>query len=269
MAIPELDGTYTISDQQKKSCNEDGFVFLKGVLNKEEVEAYRAVIDRVVHELTGSDNRPLEEKTPYEREFLQCGHLWRVYDDVKRLTLSRRLGSIGAQLLGAEHVRLWHDQALYKVPGGDGTEPHQDMSYWPMMQKNAGTIWIALDKVTVEHGALHFIPRSHLYEDIFSFENRIEDSIEKKNDLIAKAKGITGTEPVYYELEPGDATFHHSLTVHYTLPNKTNETRKGMTVIYFEDGILYDGKSPASDHHCAEGSVHGEPIATKWNPVIV
>ena len=265
----ELNGNYPISEEQKKTYKEEGVVFLKAVLSKEEVEASREIIDKIVHELTKHDTRSLEEKTPYEREFLQCGHIWRTFEDVKKFTLSTRLGSIARQLLNAEHVRLWHDQALYKVPGGTGTEPHQDLSYWPMLEPNAGTIWLALDDVTLAHGALHFIPRSHLYEDIFSHDNIIENSLEGKTNLVAKAKEITKREPVYFDLEPGDATFHHSLTVHYTGANTTDKTRKGMSVIYFEDGIRYDGKSPSSDHHCAEGSIHGEPIATKWNPIRV
>lgn len=266
--MPELNGSYNVTGEQRKTFDENGVAFLKGVLSKEEVDGYREIVDKVVYELTKHDTRSLEEKTPYEREFLQCSHLWRSFPEIKQFTLSKRLGSIAKQLLNAEHVRLWHDQALYKVPGGAATEPHQDTAYWPMMDKNAGTIWLALDKVTIEMGAMHFIPGSHK-ANIFSYDYRIEDSIVGKSDLLQKAREILNIEDISYNYEPGDATFHHSLTIHYTGSNKTNETRKGMTVIYFADGVRYDVKSPASGHHCAEGSIHGEPIATKWNPVIL
>jgi ectoine hydroxylase-related dioxygenase (phytanoyl-CoA dioxygenase family) len=263
----ELDGIYNITDEQAKYYNENGFVFLESVLNKDEVKAYREIIDERVYKLTKHDKRTLAEKTPYEREFLQCSHLWREFQDVKRLTLSKRLGSIAKQLLNTEHVRLWHDQALYKVPGGAATEPHQDIAYWPMIEKNAGTIWLALDEVTVEMGAMYFIPGSHKAE-MFDYGNRIEDAIEGRSDLITKVREKLRTNPISYNLKPGDATFHHALTIHYTGGNKTYKTRKGMTVIYFADGVKYDGKSPAANHHCAEGSKDGEPIATKWNPIV-
>ena len=264
----ELNGHYEISEEQKKFYNETGFVLLNEVLSIDEVSEYRKIIDKVVHDLTSHDKRTLEEKTPYEREFLQCSHLWRTFPEVRKFTLSQRLGSIAKQLLDAEHVRLWHDQALYKVPGGAATEPHQDIAYWPMIEKNGGTIWLALDEVTVEMGAMNFIPGSHK-SDFFSYNNRIEDSIEGKSDLLSKAKEKIKAEPVSYNLKPGDATFHHALTIHYTGKNQTLKIRKGMTVIYFADGVRFDGKSPAADHHCAEGSVDGESIKTKWNPIVV
>ncbi len=268
MESPKLDGVYDVTDEQVDFYNENGFVFLKNVLNKDEVKAYREVIDEKVYELTKHDKRLLSEKTPYEREFLQCGHLWREFADVKEFTLSKRLGSIATRLLKTGHVRLWHDQALYKVAGGTATSPHQDIAYWPMLEKNAGTIWLALDEVTVEMGAMHFVPRSHT-ANFFDYGNRIEDALEGKSTILEKARNELGTKPVSYNLEAGDATFHHALTIHYTGENKTELTRKGMTVIYFADGVRYDGKSPAANHHCAEGSIDGKPIATKWNPLIV
>ncbi len=267
MQPPELDGIYQITKKQINFYNAHGFVLLKNVLKTEEVESYRSIIDHTVTKLTAKDKRTLAEKTPYEREFLQCSHLWREFPEIRKFTLSKRLGSIAKELLGTAHVRLWHDQALYKVPGGSRTEPHQDIAYWPMIEKNAGTIWLALDEVTVEMGAMHFIPDSHK-SGIFSYDNKIENSLEGKSNLLKEVQEITKTKPVYYNLKPGDATFHHALTVHFTGENKTDMIRKGMTVIYLADGVRYDGKSPAAGHHCAEGSVDGQPIATKWNPLV-
>ncbi len=264
----ELNNNYNISQEQKKFYEENGFALLKNALSLNEVNLYRKTIDKVVDDLTGHDKRTLAEKTPYEREFLQCSHLWREYPEIKKLTLNVKLGSIAKQLLNACHVRLWHDQALYKVPGGAATEPHQDIAYWPMTEKNAGTIWIALDEVTIEMGAMNFIPGSHK-SDLFSYNNKIEDSIEGKSNLLTIAKEKLKSQPVSYNLKPGDATFHHALTIHYTGKNETEKIRKGMTVIYFADGVRFDGKSPAADHHCAAGSIDGEPIATKFNPIIV
>ncbi|MEE9169321.1 MAG: phytanoyl-CoA dioxygenase family protein [bacterium] len=99
------------------------------------------------------------EKSFYERAFTQCGHLWSEFPGVKQFTTSSRLANIARQFFRTKHVRLWHDQALYKLPGGSKTEPHQDMSYWPMLDRSAGTIWVALSEVTIDMGAMHFYPR--------------------------------------------------------------------------------------------------------------
>lgn len=263
-----LNSDYNISEEQFNLYDKNGFLFLNKVLTEDEVNFFSLVIDKAVEKRTSHDKRPLEQRSPYEREFLQCGHLWSEFPGIKSLTLSPRLGSIAKQLLKANNVRLWHDQALYKIPGGDATEPHQDLAYWPMLDRNAGTIWIALDEVTIEMGAMYFIPGSHK-SGLDSYEHRIEDSLNKKINLIDEAKKIVKTEPVGYNLKPGDATFHHGLTVHYTGKNLTDKVRKGMTIIYFSDGVRYDENSPEAGHFCAAGSRHGEPIATKYNPIII
>jgi ectoine hydroxylase-related dioxygenase (phytanoyl-CoA dioxygenase family) len=259
---------YLIDSAQMSFFDENGFIFLKEVLTPEETEYYREVIDEIVRIKSSEDKRPLSEKSPYEREFLQCGHLWWDYPEVRQLTLNKRLGFIAKQLLKASKVRLWHDQALYKLPGGDATQPHQDVSYWPMKERKAGTIWIALDDVTEEMGAMSFIPGSHR-AGIDGYNYRIEDAINNKSDILEITKKAVKKEAVSYNLSAGDATFHHGLTVHYTRPNNTEKIRKGMTIIYFSDGVRYDSRSPAKDHFCASGSEENQPIATERTPIII
>jgi ectoine hydroxylase-related dioxygenase (phytanoyl-CoA dioxygenase family) len=263
-----LDDEFVLPEDQVKFFDENGFVLIKSVLSHDEVNYYREVIDMAVNERTSGDNRPLSERTPYEREFLQCGHLWWDNPEIKKLTLSRRLGSIARQLLNVPHVRLWHDQALYKLPGGDATQPHQDVSYWPMKERDAGTIWIALDEVTEEMGAMNFIPGSHK-AGIDGYGYRIEDALENKSDILEISERLTKKKKVSYKLMPGDATFHHGLTVHFTQPNRSDKVRKGMTIIYFRDGVNYDAHSPAKDHFCAAGSEENKPISTERTPIII
>lgn len=43
----------------------------------------------------------------------------------------KRLARIAAELLEVEGVRLYHDQSLYKEPGGGITPAHADQYYWP------------------------------------------------------------------------------------------------------------------------------------------
>ncbi len=265
---PNLDNEYPVSRKQISFFEENGFVFLPSVLSPEETDWFRGIIDKAVDDRTKGDNRKLSERSPYEREFLQCGHLWWEYPEIKKLTLSRRAASIAKQLLNGNHIRLWHDQALYKLPGGDATEPHQDVSYWPMKDRNAGTIWIALDEVSAAMGAMNFIPGTHK-AGIDGYNFTIEDSISGKSKILEVSAKAVNKKPVVYNLKPGDATFHHGLTVHYTKPNATGRIRKGMTIIYFNDGVRYDAKSPAKEHFCAAGSEDDQPISTERTPIII
>jgi ectoine hydroxylase-related dioxygenase (phytanoyl-CoA dioxygenase family) len=263
-----LSDEYPVTGEQINFFDENGFVFLPSVLSSEETLWYREIIDKAVEDRTGGDRRSLSEKSAYEREFLQCGHLWREYPEIRKLTLSRRAASVAKQLMKGNKIRLWHDQALYKLPGGDATEPHQDVSYWPMKERDAGTVWIALDEVTIEMGAMNFIPGSHK-AGIDGYNYTIEDAINRKSNILEISAKAVNKNPVAFNLKPGDATFHHGLTVHYTKPNTSSKVRKGMTIIYFNDGVRYDASSPASGHICALGSLDSKPINTERTPIII
>ena len=71
------------------------------------------------------------------------------------------LGEMAAQMLGAKGVRVWHDQALYKEPGGRGTDPHQDLLFWLMKPADQATAWIAFDGATRDMIAMANLPGSH------------------------------------------------------------------------------------------------------------
>src|SRR5436189_133361 len=80
--------------------------------------------------------------------FLQVMNLWEVDESVKKFTLAKRFAKIAADLLGVENVRLYHDQALYKEPGGGFTPWHQDQYYWPLSTTNTVTMWMPLIDIT-------------------------------------------------------------------------------------------------------------------------
>ena len=55
-----------------------------------------------------------------------------------------RFAGVAAALLGVDGVRLYHDQALFKEPGGGPTPWHQDQVYWPLATDRTITMWMPL-----------------------------------------------------------------------------------------------------------------------------
>jgi ectoine hydroxylase-related dioxygenase (phytanoyl-CoA dioxygenase family) len=53
-------------------------------------------------------------------------------------------------------VRLYHDQALFKEPGGGFTPWHVDQQYWPMASERSVTAWIPLQATPAAMGPLEF-----------------------------------------------------------------------------------------------------------------
>jgi ectoine hydroxylase-related dioxygenase (phytanoyl-CoA dioxygenase family) len=132
----------------------DGFVVVDGLLDQDELDRYGAAVTAGVHARTAAGVRPYAERSRYQQSFLQCMNLWEDRPHVRPLTFHPRLGQAAAELLGVDAIRLWHDQALYKEPGGRGTDAHQDHPYWPIKETASVTAWIPFDGSRRSAGAM-------------------------------------------------------------------------------------------------------------------
>ena len=139
----------------------DGFVRAEGLLDPAEVTRFRVHVDRAVAWRTRNDPRGLDEKTPFEQSFTMCQYLWEDHPEIAPLTFHPRVAGAAAELIGAPRVRLWHDQALYKEPGGRETDAHQDQPYWPIAETDTLTAWIPLVEVDESIGCMGYVPGSH------------------------------------------------------------------------------------------------------------
>lgn len=215
----------------------DGFVHVRGLIAVEEIERLAPAVDQAVATRKARDTRRVEEKTPYEQSFIQCQYVWEDFPAIRPLTFHAELGRMLALLLGAERVRLWHDQALYKEPGGRETEAHQDHAYWPIAEEDTITAWIPLCPVDERTGCMGYIPGSHRapleYVDIFRTPGSGAELLRKQR-----------VEPLFMPAMPGDVIFHHGRTIHMARPNRSPETRRVYTAIYFKDGCTRGGERP-------------------------
>jgi len=182
---------------------------------------------------------------------------------VRRLTFDARLGEMAAQLLGADAVRIWHDQALYKESGGRETDPHQDRPFWPIKPAAQVTAWIPFEGSRLGHGATAYLPGSHRV----GLERFVDIShvLQKPYDILADP-AVEDIEPVWVEAEPGSVVFHHSLTVHLAEPNRGDRTRRVYCIIYFADGCVRRSPIPhlVPDR---QGIAVNEPIAGEVSPI--
>src|SRR5215831_6077773 len=159
----DLDSRYPLSDVQIRFFRENGFVKLKNVFSPATIAKYGPTITRRVHELN-TLHLPMEERTTYQKAFLQVMNIWRESEVVKAFAFSKRLARLAAELMGTTGVRMYHDQALYKEGRGGFTPWHADQYYWPLASTHSITIWIPLQKTPMEMGPLAFAPKSHLHD---------------------------------------------------------------------------------------------------------
>jgi ectoine hydroxylase-related dioxygenase (phytanoyl-CoA dioxygenase family) len=269
LQLPALDSTIAIDPKQIQEFQKNGHTLIRNILTPDEISVYRDVINAAAYKYN-TEKRALEERDTYGKAFLQIMNLWEVDEDVRKFTLAKRFGKIAADLLGVENVRIYHDQALYKEPGGGFTPWHQDQYYWPLDTNNTVTMWMPLIDITVEMGMLTFASGSHSAG--FAENIAISDESETKLERFIKDKGFPVTRPEF--MKAGDATFHYGWTLHSAPGNAMKDvTREVMTIIYFADGARVT--SPQNKHQEADrqrwlqGAEVGGLAASPINPLVL
>ena len=262
----DLDTAYALDDRYVEAFREQGFVRLGQVLSSETLAAYGPEISRLTLELT-REKRPLAERGTYAQAFLQVTNLWQRSELVREFVFSKRLARLAAELLGTRAVRLYHDQSLYKEPGGGITPAHADQFYWPLASDRTVTAWIPLQDVTEEMGPLGFYAGSHRCD--FGRDLHISDESEQR--IRAHLEGLDYP----FVIEPftaGDVSFHRGWTFHRALANRSLAPRSVMTVIYMDAEMRLAQPANAAQEVDARtwcpGVAVGEPAASALNPVL-
>lgn len=231
MSLPELTGDYKLRQEDILAFRRDGHVLLRGVAAPEEIAAYRPAILKA-RDRFGSERTPLDQRTTYGKAFLKGMNLWENDEAARTFVLSPRFGRLAAELMGVLGVRIYHDQALIKEPGGGLTPWHQDQHYWPVATDNMVTMWMPLVDLTPEMGVMRFASGSHLRR--YLGDRPISDDSEREFEAYVRDQGFPTASAG--AMRAGDATFHYGWTLHGAPQNSTSQAREIMTVIWYEDG---------------------------------
>ena len=259
-----LDMSCEVTANQVAFYQENGYIKLEEVFAPEVLEYYRQAITARVAALS-TDAAPLGERTTYGKAFLQIMNLWTQSPEVKEFVFGKRLARIAAALMEATGVRLYHDQALYKEPGGGITPWHADQYYWPVDSDRTITAWIPLQTTSLAMGPLAFCAKSHR----FQIGRDLEISDESEMTLKQALNSFTMEETPY---DLGDVSFHAGWTFHRAGANSTDRPREVMTMIYMDEDIRVT--APKNKNHVtdlerwAPGVAAGEVLASPLNPVL-
>lgn len=257
---------YRLAEEDRQFFADNGYIKLRGVLDREQLEHFGPLITEQVIALNTQD-LPLEERDTYGKAFLQIENLWRHDDAVSQFVHSPDLARLAAGLLGVRAVRLYHDQALYKEPSGGITPWHADQYYWPMESDRCCTVWIPLQDTGPEMGPLTFYAGSHRFSE--GRELPISDDSERRIAELMTEQGFTRDDSPY---ELGDISFHQGWTFHGAGANRGQEPRRVMTIIYMDADMVV--KEPTNDNQRADlehwmvGSSPGDTVGGPLNPLL-
>jgi ectoine hydroxylase-related dioxygenase (phytanoyl-CoA dioxygenase family) len=159
------------------------------------------------------------------------------------------------QFIGPDIV-LWSSHFICKDPyTGRATPWHEDSAYWAGRVSDYSrivTVWLALDQSNRENGCMRVIPGTHHhgfseYEDVDSAHNTFSSQIKHVNE----------SQAVYFELKPGECSFHDSRLVHGATANSSPYRRCGYTMRYLAADIqVYPEKNIGHRIWLARGHDH-------------
>ncbi len=261
----ELNAPFPITLEQIAFYNENGYIKLKQVLSPALLQHFRQAITARVAELS-ADFPPMDQRNTYGKAFLQIMNLWTQSEEVKQFVFGKRIARIATDLLQVTGVRIYHDQALYKEPGGGFTPWHADQYYWPVSSDRIITAWVPLQDTPPEMGPLAFCEKSHRFQIGRDLEISDESEITLKEALHSFRM-----EESPFDL--GDVSFHAGWTFHRAGANSTSRPREVMTMIYMDENIRLaapKNKNQVNDiERWCPGVQIGQVIDSPLNPILV
>ncbi|MEO1018386.1 MAG: phytanoyl-CoA dioxygenase family protein [Pseudomonadota bacterium] len=136
-------------------------------------------------------------------------------------------------------IILWGSQ-LFCKPAGTGLEVpwHQDGAFWPIRPLAACSIWVAIDDVTLENGAMRYIKGSH--KDGAVLQHDQSDRTDLALNQVLPESALDLDRVATDDLPAGAISLHDVYLVHGSAPNTSPNRRAGFVVRYMPSTSHYD-----------------------------
>ncbi len=248
-----------VTDEQVRAFREDGFTVCEDFLSQTEVDALLQEADGAIEGNTlathDAERMEMEPEQPPDG-----GAVRRLYEPCTYYPVSRALSEMDKLLDSVQQLfgpnLLFHYSKLNMKPAkvGSVVEWHQDLSYYPMTNRDSLAVLFYLDDTDATNGALKLIPKRHeapLMQHTREgfFQGRVTEPVDESD--VVMAEGQAGT-----------AIFMHGLTPHASAPNTSGKPRRTLILAYrAADAIpLFLGPMTAT-HETHVRLVRGEPAS--------
>jgi hypothetical protein len=214
----------TLTRAELDAYARDGFLVVRGLF----AHAGAARLAAWTDEVTGWPEVPGRHMVYWEPHLTEPGrrvrsrieNFYPYHDGFRGILDDGPLPGMAARLLGGPTV-LFKDKINFKMPGGDGFEPHQDQQAgWSTYAPLFLTALISIDAATAENGCLELAAGHH------------QRGLVGKEWTPLTAPEMAGMDFVSCPTRAGDAVFFDSYVPHRSAPNATAAPRRVLYVTY-------------------------------------
>jgi non-haem Fe2+, alpha-ketoglutarate-dependent halogenase len=125
------------------------------------------------------------------------------------------------------HLSVWPKNA--RDPAYVGW--HQDATYFGLQPEVQVTAWVALTDASIEAGCMEVIPGSHKLGQLHHAEQA-----DAAHNLLSRGQTITApfdrSATAFMPVQAGQLSLHHTLLVHNSRPNNSDDRRIGLGISY-------------------------------------
>jgi len=213
-----------LSEAQVAQYWQDGFLFPINALSGEEAASYRAELEAIERDWLDAD-LPLPLNT-YKRI---NAHL--VLPMVDNIARDPRILDVVEGVLGPDIMVYSGEFFIKEAQTQQIVSMHQDLTYWGLGAIDGlVTVWVPLSPATKASGCMEFVRASHKnaildHVDTFDKDNLLSRGQEVKVDVAEDDKTAI-------ELQPGQISLHHGLTIHGSGPNTSQDRRIACVIRY-------------------------------------
>jgi ectoine hydroxylase-related dioxygenase (phytanoyl-CoA dioxygenase family) len=264
---------FVATDLQRETFAQDGVVCLRGLLDDEWIAALRDAVEDVMATPT-EFSRDLAREGGKTGSFFQEINVSHRSDILRGFIANSPIAAAAAGVMGSTSIRFFSDQLLVKEPGTSAeTLWHQDFPYFPCDGDQICSVWLGLDPVSRENGAMSFVKGSHRAGKLYAPQNfgsnagYVSDPFDgPPPDVEADPENFP---TICHEMAPGDVTIHHARTLHGAKGNASATVRRrGYTIRLAGDDIVWRDRTymPRGFEQLEDGApLTGARYPTPWS----
>lgn len=264
--------TREITRTEIETYDRDGVVHLPGIVDDEWVKRMQDAVDRALNSPGPRGMDMSAEGSP--GRFAFDIFMWTWDSDFRALAFESPLAEAVAKVMRSPTVNFMWDFLTVKEPNTpDLTDWHQDQSAVPVKGSQCCGTWLALDEVTEQSGAVHYIRGSHKWGRYFTVSEKLEYYLQDGDSMVdeegvyepgfEKAPDFDVLEPYFakdlvcFNSDPGDIVMHQIMTVHGAPGNKTNRRRRAIAPKWVGQNAIYTRR---------QNKFYTDTLRPPWDP---